>query len=221
MAIQISSGDPVDPGSAQILDATAGRVEVELRDLRREVVDLAADLVHLRIHEQLADASHVVANEYGRIRREAPVAAELVGIPWEKVDVVWGNTGLHLPSTCNQGGSQTAHAMTRAAPAFRITAAQARRVSPVGGSPPATEQRFRVTAPARGTRRVETVRHAAGEFLLGHGNDDGFNRFALPLPLAMDTCAANNPPGSGRGQAAMRYLPRVRGESLVVVIVVV
>ena len=43
------------------------------------------------------------------------VAAELVGMPWEKVEVVWGNTAKYLPSTCNQGGSQTTHAMTRAA----------------------------------------------------------------------------------------------------------
>src|SRR5574339_514993 len=43
------------------------------------------------------------------------VAAELVGVAWENVDITWGNTAKHLPSTCNQGGSQTAHAMTRAA----------------------------------------------------------------------------------------------------------
>jgi xanthine dehydrogenase molybdenum-binding subunit len=43
------------------------------------------------------------------------VAAELVGVPWEKVEVVWGNTSKFLPNTCGQGGSQTAHAMSRAA----------------------------------------------------------------------------------------------------------
>jgi CO/xanthine dehydrogenase Mo-binding subunit len=43
------------------------------------------------------------------------VAAEIVGMPWEQVEVVWGNTAKYLPSTCNQGGSQTTHAMTRAA----------------------------------------------------------------------------------------------------------
>ena len=43
------------------------------------------------------------------------VAAEIVGMPWDKVEIVWGNTARHLPSTCNQGGSQTTHAMTRAA----------------------------------------------------------------------------------------------------------
>jgi CO/xanthine dehydrogenase Mo-binding subunit len=50
------------------------------------------------------------------------VAAELVGMPWEKVEVVWGNTAKYLPSTCNQGGSQTTHAMTRAAHAAGMDA---------------------------------------------------------------------------------------------------
>jgi len=43
------------------------------------------------------------------------VSAELVGIPWEKVDVTWGNTGKNLPWSCVSGGSQTTHAHTRAA----------------------------------------------------------------------------------------------------------
>jgi len=37
------------------------------------------------------------------------------GVPWERCDVVWGNTTKHLPFTCVSGGSQTTHAMTRAA----------------------------------------------------------------------------------------------------------
>jgi CO/xanthine dehydrogenase Mo-binding subunit len=43
------------------------------------------------------------------------VAAELLGIPWEKVDLSWGDTSLNLPWSCVSGGSQTTHAMTRAA----------------------------------------------------------------------------------------------------------
>jgi CO/xanthine dehydrogenase Mo-binding subunit len=43
------------------------------------------------------------------------VAAELLGMPWEKCDVTWGNTSKNVPNTCGQGGSQTTHAMTRAA----------------------------------------------------------------------------------------------------------
>jgi len=43
------------------------------------------------------------------------VAAEMLGVPWEKVDICWGNTAKNLPWTCASGGSQTTHAMTRAA----------------------------------------------------------------------------------------------------------
>ena len=43
------------------------------------------------------------------------VSAELVGMPWEKVELTWGNTGRNLPWSCVSGGSQTTHAHTRAA----------------------------------------------------------------------------------------------------------
>ena len=43
------------------------------------------------------------------------VAAEILGVPWEQCDVTWGNTSKNVPNTCGQGGSQTTHAMTRAA----------------------------------------------------------------------------------------------------------
>ena len=43
------------------------------------------------------------------------VAAELMGVPWEQCEVVFGNTSKNLPWTCASGGSQTTHAMTRAA----------------------------------------------------------------------------------------------------------
>src|SRR5271169_1657311 len=50
------------------------------------------------------------------------VGAEILGVPWEKCDVVWGNTAKHLPFTCVSGGSQTTHAMTRAAHAVAVDA---------------------------------------------------------------------------------------------------
>src|SRR5712664_3533278 len=43
------------------------------------------------------------------------VGAEILGVPWEKCEVVWGDTSKHFPYTCVSGGSQTTHAMTRAA----------------------------------------------------------------------------------------------------------
>src|SRR4030095_16115243 len=43
------------------------------------------------------------------------VVAEVLDVPWDKCDVTWGDTSKHLPWTCISGGSQTTHAMTRAA----------------------------------------------------------------------------------------------------------
>jgi len=48
--------------------------------------------------------------------------AEVLGVPWEKGEVVWGNTTRNLPFTCVSGGSQTTHAMTRAAHAAAMDA---------------------------------------------------------------------------------------------------
>ncbi len=50
------------------------------------------------------------------------VGAEILGVPWDKCDVVWGDTSKHLPWTCISAGSQTTHAMTRAAHAAAMDA---------------------------------------------------------------------------------------------------
>jgi CO/xanthine dehydrogenase Mo-binding subunit len=50
------------------------------------------------------------------------VAAEVLGMPWDKCDITWGNTSKNVPNTCGQGGSQTTHAMTRAAHAAAMDA---------------------------------------------------------------------------------------------------
>jgi CO/xanthine dehydrogenase Mo-binding subunit len=52
------------------------------------------------------------------------VAAEMLGVKWEDVDIVWGNTTKNLPWTCVSAGSQTTHAMTRAAHAVATDAIQ-------------------------------------------------------------------------------------------------
>ena len=43
------------------------------------------------------------------------VAADILGVSWDQCEVVFGNTSKNLPWTCASGGSQTTHAMTRAA----------------------------------------------------------------------------------------------------------
>jgi len=66
------------------------------------------------------------------------VAAEILGMPWEKCDVTFGNTAKNVPNTCGQGGSQTTHAMTRAAHAAATDAKkklQAIAAQTLGGSP--------------------------------------------------------------------------------------
>ncbi len=50
--------------------------------------------------------------------------AEVLGVPWEKCEVIWGDTSKNLPFTCVSGGSQTTHAMTRAAYAAAMDARQ-------------------------------------------------------------------------------------------------
>jgi len=52
------------------------------------------------------------------------VVAEILGVPWEKCDLTWGNTAQNLPWSCVSGGSQTTHAMTRAAHAAAMDAKQ-------------------------------------------------------------------------------------------------
>ena len=41
-------------------------------------------------------------------------AAEVLGVPWDDVEVVWGDSSRGLPWSSSQGGSQTTHAHTRA-----------------------------------------------------------------------------------------------------------
>jgi xanthine dehydrogenase molybdenum-binding subunit len=48
------------------------------------------------------------------------VVADMLGVPWEQCDVVFGNTAKNLPWTCVSAGSQTTHAMTRAAHAASV-----------------------------------------------------------------------------------------------------
>ncbi|MFZ0639654.1 MAG: xanthine dehydrogenase family protein molybdopterin-binding subunit [Candidatus Acidiferrales bacterium] len=91
------------------------------------------------------------------------VGAELLGVPWEKCDIVWGDSSKYLPFTCVSGGSQTTHAMTRAAYA---TATDARKklqeiaAKKLGGKPEhydvANERVFR-----KGTGAGMTLAQAA------------------------------------------------------------
>jgi CO/xanthine dehydrogenase Mo-binding subunit len=64
--------------------------------------------------------------------------ADVLGVPWEQCEVVWGDTSKHLPWTCVSAGSQTTHAMTRASHAAATRAVQLLQeiaAKTLGGSP--------------------------------------------------------------------------------------
>src|SRR4029077_6805477 len=54
----------------------------------------------------------------------ARVAAETLDMPWEKCEVIWGDTSKHLPWSSRQGGSQTIHGTSRANYAAAMDAKQ-------------------------------------------------------------------------------------------------
>jgi len=92
--------------------------------------------------------------------------AEVLGVPWEKCNVVWGNTTRDLPFTCVSGGSQTTHAMTRAAYATAMAAKQKLQeiaAKKLGGKPEqyvvANERVFRKGGGA-GMTLAQAAKHA-------------------------------------------------------------
>ncbi|MBI1876209.1 MAG: xanthine dehydrogenase family protein molybdopterin-binding subunit [Acidobacteria bacterium] len=87
----------------------------------------------------------------------ARVAAEVLAMPWEKVEVIWGNTSQNLPWSCMSVGSQTTHAMTRANHAGAMDAKrklQELAARDLGGSPDdyelGSERVYRKGNPRRG-----------------------------------------------------------------------
>ncbi|HEY7334041.1 MAG TPA: xanthine dehydrogenase family protein molybdopterin-binding subunit [Bryobacteraceae bacterium] len=120
------------------------------------------------------------------------VIAEVLDVPWEKCEVVWGNTSKNLPYTCNSGGSQTTHAMTRAAWAAaqdakkKLTEIAAKKL---GGSPADYEvSRERVSR--RGGGSGLTLAEAAQEAIKMGGIYDGHETPAVPKEIGAFTAAA-------------------------------
>jgi xanthine dehydrogenase molybdenum-binding subunit len=121
------------------------------------------------------------------------VVAELLGVPWEKCDITWGNTSKNLPWTCPSGGSQTTHAMTRAAHAVAsdaITKLQQIAAKDLGGKP----QDY-VVANERVSRKSGgagmTLAHAAqraiqlGGVYDGHELPPDINKFTVASATAL------------------------------------
>lgn len=121
------------------------------------------------------------------------VAAEIIGVPWEKVDVNFGNTSKFLPNTCGQGGSQTTHAMTRAAHAAAMDAkSKLRKIAAVtlGGKPEdyevANERVFR-TGGGRGLSLADAAKKAIelGGVYDGHELPATINAFTKTSATAL------------------------------------
>jgi xanthine dehydrogenase molybdenum-binding subunit len=128
----------------------------------------------------------------------ARVAAEVLGMPWERVEVVSGNTARHVPWTCTSDGSQTTQAMTRAYHAAAVDAKQklqAIAARDLGGTPADYDvgggRVFRRGAPSRA---LDFARAATRAVALG-GEFDGHD---LPKDIhGMTGASAGALAGSG------------------------
>ncbi|HEV3056802.1 MAG TPA: xanthine dehydrogenase family protein molybdopterin-binding subunit [Vicinamibacterales bacterium] len=119
------------------------------------------------------------------------VSAELVGMPWEKVDVTWGHTGKNLPWSCVSGGSQTTHAHTRAAHAAGMDAVkklQEIAAKTHGGRPEQyTVANERVSGPGGSLTLADAARKAIelGGKYDGHELPDNVNAFTKASATAL------------------------------------
>jgi CO/xanthine dehydrogenase Mo-binding subunit len=121
------------------------------------------------------------------------VTADVLGVPWDKVDVTWGDTAKHLPWTCPSGGSQTIHAMTRAAHAAGMDGKkklQAIAAKDLGGRPEdyevANERVFRKGGGA-GMTLAKAAQRAIdlGGTYDGHELPKDINRFTTASATAL------------------------------------
>jgi xanthine dehydrogenase molybdenum-binding subunit len=97
----------------------------------------------------------------------ARVAADVLAMPWERVEVIWGDTSKHVPWTCMSVGSQTTHAMTRANMAAAVDARlklQAVAAHDLGGTPQQYaldgERVYRKDSPSRGLTYAQAAARA-------------------------------------------------------------
>jgi CO/xanthine dehydrogenase Mo-binding subunit len=139
----------------------------------------------------------------------ARVAAEILVMPWEKVEVIWGDTSKGLPWSCLSVGSQTTHAMTRANHAGAMDAKkklQEIAARDLGGSPEdyelGGERVFRKGNSGRGLGYAQAARRAIE---LG-GRYDGHE---LPADIhAVTKAAASGLAGLGLMGVAKDTYPR-------------
>ncbi len=97
----------------------------------------------------------------------ARVCAEVLNFPWEKCEVIWGNTANGLPWSSVQAGSQTTYAHSRANYASGMDAKrklQEIAARDLGGAPDdydvGDERVFRVGSPGRGLSFAQAAQRA-------------------------------------------------------------
>ena len=141
----------------------------------------------------------------------ARVAADVIGMPWDKVEVNWGDTGKGLPWTCPSVGSQTTHAMTRANYAGAMDLKrklQEIAVIDLGGSPEhyevGRERVYRRLDPTRGLTFAQAAKRAIalGGRFDGHELPEDINPFtktsaANLVGLGLMGVAKDNHPRDG------------------------
>ena len=119
------------------------------------------------------------------------VVAEMLGVRWDQVEIAWGDTSHPLPWTCVSGGSQTTHAMTRAAHAAASDAiAKAKEIAARtwGGSPEAYRVADgRVTGSGRSMSLGDVAKRAIelGGKYDGHELPDDINKVTTAAASAL------------------------------------
>jgi CO/xanthine dehydrogenase Mo-binding subunit len=147
-----------------------------------------------RLHVQSGIGNHGTHS----VMDTARVAADVLGMPWDRVEVVFGSTARHVPWTCTSDGSQTLQAMSRANHAAAMDAKQklqAIAARDLGGRPEDYDvgggRVFRRGSPARG---LDTAQAATRAIALG-GRFDGHE---LPADIhPMTTASASALAGLG------------------------
>ena len=136
------------------------------------------------------------------------VTADMLGVPWEKVEITWGSTAKNLPWSCPSGGSQTTHAHTRAAYVVALDAQDKLKqiaAKDLGGKPEDYEvanERVFHKGGGRGMTLAQAAQRAIalGGIYDGHELPKGINKFTV--------ASANALAGQGLLAVARDTMPR-------------
>jgi CO/xanthine dehydrogenase Mo-binding subunit len=128
----------------------------------------------------------------------ARVAAEVLDMPWERCEVIWGDTAKHVPWSSRQGGSQTTHANSRANYAAAMDARQKLKeiaAMELGGNPDDYDVGGERVFHKGGPGRSLTLAQAAARAIALGGKYDGHE---LPQDInAMTKTSAAAMAGAG------------------------